>query len=1274
MEIAKILVGSTAGTAQDRKRIPSGKAAGLTVSVVFIDPIWDNLTKTVIFRGTGSKTAEFDGKTAEIPWEVLEKPDTRIYFGICGTDEKKGLQLPLIEVPIGTTERATNPDADPGTDPTLPIWAQLKEDVEELQQAGKAPDPDWNAAEGEPGHIKNRTHWIERAYTNILPEETKPVDDAIGAAMFVAPLAVGKTYRVKWSGEYYICTAYDYSGTVVLGGEGYPFTLDCVDGSIDAYPNDGSVTVTLAIDEVTEIVHKIPEKFLPDSHGGADLTGYATEAWVREGFQPKGSYLTKVPDGYATEQWVRDGYQPKGEYLTRVPDGYATQEDVELAISNYVDDIMVRSVNGVTPDEDGNVTLELPESSGDSPAIIDVTELPTEDIREDVFYRLLSGVIMGGKYRIDTFTVHCVEVLPETGLPATDIDQTEGNVYYNVSEGECYGYVNDMLSVALGIPAGWYTAATLLAGLGFEYGGVVTDFNAIPDDNIIRVLLTYTLYSYKTAWEGMKGIGQPGTGYESVELHQNAKASGEYSLGIGYGHAEGDYSIASGEALAAGDYSFAGGGADTFTGKDAFGAFAYGDGAAAESQKQFVHGSYNIPDADGKYAHIIGNGHHLNEQSNAHTLDWQGNAWYQGNVYVGGTGQDDPKAVRLATMEDLKNSGGNADQETITKTGVVVNIDTVEGTGIKVEADTTEAVTLVHSGKNLIGFPESVHDTTKADIHITRNEDGSLTLNGTASATTYIDFAYDSKPVYLPAGVYAFSCNINIAGITARVQSNNGNFAIHSTTNKRAFEFTEGTECWGQIQINKGVVCDNLKVWLQLEQGIAAGIGNNPEQYTEYEPCTREEISTTLPVNVEAFEGANIFYTTGGDKLTVSIRKTVSGIDTEKVNALIAEAMKFNYAAYGLPVLHLSGDTSAMTKDVSVDLAYVYGDRSGTASVKWQGSSSLNWPKKNYTVKFDTAFEAVEGWGEQKKYCMKANFIDFSHSRNVCGAKLWGEIVRSRTTTNEKLSACPNYGAIDGFPICIVINDEFMGVYTFNIPKDGWMANMGSGANEAILCADSNGDVCLFKGGDAVVGPDGSDFELEYVSDENNAGWVQTSLNNLIRACADSDGTDLDTTIAGMLDWDSAIDYYIFSALTNNYDGISKNYLLFTYDGTKFVFSAYDLDSIFGGHPNGNMWWNAKDGMTLTHLKGRHRVFELIFNHKKDALKARYAQLRNSVLSEDNVQYVVRNFATNIPRQMLEEDNRKWPTIPGTNISNTQQILDWYRLRVARIDKEIETM
>ena len=91
-------------------------------------------------------------------------------------------------------------------------------------------------------------------------------------------------------------------------------------------------------------------------------------------------------------------------------------------------------------------------------------------------------------------------------------------------------------------------------------------------------------------------------------------------------------------------------------------------------------------------------------------------------------------------------------------------------------------------------------------------------------------------------------------------------------------------------------------------------------------------------------------------------------------------------------------------------------------------------------------------------------------------------------------------------------------------------------------------------------------------------------------------------------------------------------------------------------------------------LAAAHRVFQLIRTYKSAELKERYRELRKTVMSEDNVALLFRNFTGAISRPLLDEDNRKWPGIPNTNANSINQILDWYRLRVAAIDAEVENM
>lgn len=59
---------------------------------------------------------------------------------------------------------------------------------------------------------------------------------------------------------------------------------------------------------------------------------------------------------------------------------------------------------------------------------------------------------------------------------------------------------------------------------------------------------------------------------------------------------------------------------------------AEGYGTIASQYYSHAEGIYNIEDTEDKYLHIVGNGASASARSNAHTLDWKGNAWFAGSV------------------------------------------------------------------------------------------------------------------------------------------------------------------------------------------------------------------------------------------------------------------------------------------------------------------------------------------------------------------------------------------------------------------------------------------------------------------------------------------------------------------------------------------------------------------------------------------------------------------------------------------------------------------
>ena len=389
-----------------------------------------------------------------------------------------------------------------------------------------------------------------------------------------------------------------------------------------------------------------------------------------------------------------------------------------------------------------------------------------------------------------------------------------------------------------------------------------------------------------------------------------------------------------------------------------------------------------------------------------------------------------------------------------------------------------------------------------------------------------------------------------------------------------------------------------------------------------------------------------------------------------------------DYEAFGLPVLKLTGSMEGVTKEVTGTFGYVYGDLSGNCTMKWQGGSSLSYPKKNFTVKFDQKFEAKEGWGQRKKYVLKANYIDFSHARNIVCARLWGQVVKSRAVRNERLYAFPNGGAIDGFPCIMLLNGEFYGLYTFNTPKDEDLFGIGESTTDpetgevtklpqAVFCADNHTAATQFKAHCVV---DETDFSYKYVPDEEDFQWAKDSLDNLIDACIAADSEEAVDALADKVDLDSAVDYYIFVCLLGGSDMTDKNYIISTYDGVQWFFTAYDMDSVFGNHWTGKHYGKATMSPMIRSYASGHQLMYLIRKYKRPLLKARYAELRAGAMSEENVALTFENFMVDIPRVVLNKEVERWPLIPGTNTNNLAQILDWYRLRVQALDAEIEAL
>lgn len=386
-----------------------------------------------------------------------------------------------------------------------------------------------------------------------------------------------------------------------------------------------------------------------------------------------------------------------------------------------------------------------------------------------------------------------------------------------------------------------------------------------------------------------------------------------------------------------------------------------------------------------------------------------------------------------------------------------------------------------------------------------------------------------------------------------------------------------------------------------------------------------------------------------------------------------------------IPKVFINGSIPTDKTDVLAEMTYISKTEEfhSYIKIKCQGTSSMSYPKKNFTVKLFSDEERstklkknFKGWGNQNKFCLKANYIDHSHARNIISANLWSEVVASRSNYNdlpEELRRSPRNGAIDGFPIKVYTNGTYQGIYTWNIPKDDWLYNMDSyNTNHALLCAETNTNgtyaenACNFRA--LWNGNDGSDWSIEVGT---NSVALKTSLNNLISCVKDTDDETFKATIGNYLDIQSAIDYYLHQYVICGLDGLAKNMLLATYDGTKWYCGAYDMDSTFG------LWWNGNSFVATTYKcpEQYQEQFSLLWERIEllytDELKARYSELRNSVYSLENMFTKFERFTDLIGNDLYDEDVTIYTGIPSQTTNNITQIRNYIRDRLTYVDGEI---
>ncbi len=372
-----------------------------------------------------------------------------------------------------------------------------------------------------------------------------------------------------------------------------------------------------------------------------------------------------------------------------------------------------------------------------------------------------------------------------------------------------------------------------------------------------------------------------------------------------------------------------------------------------------------------------------------------------------------------------------------------------------------------------------------------------------------------------------------------------------------------------------------------------------------------------------------------------------------------------------------------------------------------QGKSSSLWAKTNFKVDFcedewladATTDITIGNWVEQDSYHFKAFYLDYFKGTGIIGymaydamtndrgtyGRIWERAVEHINKPDPKARCFP-----DAFPCVVYLNGEFYGLYCWQLKKHRKNMNMKKNNLEHIHLDGSLGNKTLFRGtikwesvevrnpknlynmyGNPYDGSQHSElidetspyFNLETDDDKTREGKQNTALvkatvqklsNYYSELMSLKNGgasdEEMKAAIEERFDVTSLCDYIIHNLLTNNMDGIERNFQFFTYDGQKWFIAPYDLDGTFGYHPVVPRIFpptNYGMGPLSSRTFSKYDPMSWAYNYYLNDIHERYAEIRNSgALTAENIISMFETWYYAFGEDNYRMEYERWPSAP----------------------------
>lgn len=339
--------------------------------------------------------------------------------------------------------------------------------------------------------------------------------------------------------------------------------------------------------------------------------------------------------------------------------------------------------------------------------------------------------------------------------------------------------------------------------------------------------------------------------------------------------------------------------------------------------------------------------------------------------------------------------------------------------------------------------------------------------------------------------------------------------------------------------------------------------------------------------------------------------------------------------------------------------------------LKVRGGTSFVFPKQQYKISLTQ--EDMEkkskislfGMNADEDYILDAMWNDYSKIRTKLSFELW----------NQMSSHNVNYGQFDydAEYVELYINQEYNGLYMLKEFIDWRMLGVNKFTEEnSGIVLKGNGyakwDQALYdqdKNTDFVLG-----FSMKYPSNKSDySKYWDFMMDKIYTEFYDRDNVT-EEYILENFDLENYIDYKIFIHIICGNDNFGLNnvycYIKSMNEGNKIKLVPWDLDMTWGYD-----WSGEKPTLLYEESETIYKVDGLLTNSENinNALRKRYFELRDSVLSIDNVFNIIdTNYET--LKYPIKSDSDKWL---DTDLDiEVNKLKDWYKKRVEFLDEYLQ--